>query len=491
MYQVLVVEDEPASMEHICMIIQNKCPGFSVIGTAEDGKSALEQLEYLCPDVLITDVRMPVMDGIFLIKRVKERFPEILSVIVSGYQEFEYAQTALRYGVCDYILKPIKPSVLQECMYRMQERLDEFYYRLRNRMIREMYRGNISDSKRFRCIFSQEEYYIALLRRNSLPRRFSEFRGVEVFSGREEQLMVYGRDEMEELYICPRELLFQGSFYQMLQHILEKKKKGTSFYTLVWQAKPISVKQLPQKIQELYQTMDHRLIIGKDQIIRIEERMEKRRRTEDDKENLNRLEYLIREKKYGEIPEEIGACFEKWEKAEYTQLWTEERVREIFHIFRKANLLDDPVEMCEYFLDEAFYYGENMQKLGEHIQQILCKKVEKDSPRTKLDTPEFFEKIEQYMREHLSEQISPKQVCSVFGISQAYLSRLFRKYDTMSFSQRMTVFRMEKAQELMKTKKELFIKDVAAMVGYEDQFYFSRIFRSVIGVSPTEYLKGN
>lgn len=238
--------------------------------------------------------------------------------------------------------------------------------------------------------------------------------------------------------------------------------------------------------------MDHRLIIGKDQMIRMEEeRLEKRRRAEDDKENLSRLEYLIREKKYGEIPGEIGACFEKWEKAEYTQLWTEERVREIFHIFRKANLLDDPVEMCEYFLDEAFYYGENMQKLGEHIQQILCKKVEKESPRTKLDTPEFFEKIEQYMREHLSEQISPKQVCSVFGISQAYLSRLFRKYDTMSFSQRMTVFRMEKAQELMKNKKDLFIKDVAAMVGYEDQFYFSRIFRSVIGVSPTEYLKGH
>lgn len=492
MYQVFVVEDEPASMEHICMIIQNKCPGFSVIGTAEDGKSALDQLEYLCPDVLITDVRMPVMDGIFLIKRVKERFPDILSVIVSGYQEFEYAQTALRYGVCDYILKPIKPSVLQECMYRMQERLDECYYRLRNRMIREMYRGNISDSRRFRRVFSQEEYYIALLRRNSLPRRFSEFRGVEVFSGREEQLMVYGRDEMEELYICPRELLFQGSFYQMLQHILEKKKKGTSFYTLVWQVKPISVKQLPQKIQELYQTMDHRLIIGKDQMIRIEEeRIEKRRRAEDDKENLSRLEHLIREKKYGEIPGEIGACFEKWEKAEYTQLWTEERVREIFHIFRKANLLDDPVEMCEYFLDEAFYYGENMQKLGEHIQQILCKKVEKDSPRTKLDTPEFFEKIQQYMRAHMSEQLSPKQVCSVFGISQAYLSRLFRKYDTVSFSQKMTVFRMEKAQELMKNKKDLFIKDVAAMVGYEDQFYFSRIFRSVIGVSPTEYLKGH
>ena len=185
MYQVFIAEDEPAALEHICTIIQNKCPYFQVIGTAEDGKSALEQLEYLRPDVLITDVKMPVMDGIFLIKRVKEKYPDILSVIISGYQEFEYAQSALHYGVCDYILKPVKPSTLQESMYMIQGRLDEYYYGLRNRIIRDMYTGNISDPALFRRIFCEDEYYIALLRRNSLPRRFAEFRGVEIFSIKE------------------------------------------------------------------------------------------------------------------------------------------------------------------------------------------------------------------------------------------------------------------------------------------------------------------
>lgn len=491
MYQVFVVEDEPAAMEHICMVVQNKCPEFQVIGTAEDGKSALEQLEYVCPDVLITDVRMPVMDGIFLIKRVKERYPNMLTIIISGYQEFEYAQTALRYGVCDYILKPVKPSVLQDCMYRMQERLEEFYYSLRNRMIREMHRGNISDMERFRRVFPSEEYYIALLRLNSLPRRFSEFRGMEVFSGKEEQLMVYGRDEMEELYICPKKLLFQGSFYQMLQHILEKKKKTINFYTLVWEAKPVQVSQLPKMIQKLYQIMDHSLVIGKNQVIRMGEQNEYSTKTIGDADTLERLEYLVKEQKYAEIPDEIMKCFEKWEKMGYTQLWTEERVREMFHIFRKANLLKESVEMSEYFFDEAFYYAESMQKLGEHIQQILCKKAKTDLSREKIDTPDFFEKIKRYMKEHMSEQISPKTICNIFGISQAYLSRLFRKYDTMSFSQRMTLFRIEKAKELLTNNRNLFIKDVASMVGYEDQFYFSRIFRSLTGVSPTEYIKLN
>ena len=84
MYRVFIAEDEPAAMKHICTIIEIKCPGFEVVGTADNGRSALEQIEKLQPDVLITDVKMPVMDGITLVKRIGEKYPEILSVIISG-----------------------------------------------------------------------------------------------------------------------------------------------------------------------------------------------------------------------------------------------------------------------------------------------------------------------------------------------------------------------------------------------------------------------
>ena len=106
MYRVLIAEDEPAAMQHISTIIRIKCPGFEVAGTADNGKTALEMLETLKPDILITDVKMPVMDGITLVKKAGEKYPEILSVIISGYQDFDYAREALRSGCCDYILKP-------------------------------------------------------------------------------------------------------------------------------------------------------------------------------------------------------------------------------------------------------------------------------------------------------------------------------------------------------------------------------------------------
>ena len=490
MYQVFIAEDEPAALQHICTIIQIKCPDFQVIGTAEDGESALEQLKNLSPDVLITDVKMPVMDGIALVKRVKEKYPDIFSVIVSGYKEFEYAQSALRFGVCDYILKPVKPSTLQESMYRIRGKLDEFYYGLRNQIVREMCTGICGDFVRLGRVFPEKEYYIALLRRNCLPRRFVESRGVEIFSAKEEQIMVYGRDEMESLYICPKKLLFHQSFYQMMTYTLEKEKRAGGFVTLVIKEEPIRTEKIPDTIKKLYQTLDHRLVIGKSQIIEMEKTLETSGNgIEIDHSSLNRLEYLVKEHRQGEIQNEISQCFLKWKEEGYTQLGIEERVREMFQIFRKANLLGESVEMSEYYIDEAFYYADSLQKLAENIEQILCCNLLEEPINVRIDTPEFFDKIEKYMREHLSEQLSPQIICSIFGISQTYLSRLFRKYGTSSFSKRITVFRMEKAQQLMQERKELFIKDIAWMVGYTDQFYFSRIFRSVVGVSPTEYIE--
>lgn len=488
MYQVFIAEDEPTALQYLCTIIENKCPDFQVVGTAENGKSALEQMEYLHPDVLITDVKMPVMDGIFLVKKVKEKYPNILSVIVSGYQEFEYAQTALKYGVCDYILKPVRPATLQESMYALQKRLSEYHYAKRNQMIRQMYTGEKLDPALLKKFFSDEAYYIALLRKNNLPRRFTEFGSVEIFSIKEEQMMLYGRDEMEALYICPVRLLFHDSFYQLMMHVLEKEQETKNFHTLVLLSKPVDTDQLPEKIRQLYQILNNHLIVGKNQIIKADNLNEGNELFISDN-SLKRLEYLAGEGSQQETAGEIMNCFTEWEKKNYSQLLTEELVREMFRIFRKAGLLEEAVSMCDFYIDEAFYYAENMQKLGENICQILCRNMADEARKSKIDTPEFFEKIEKYMNEHLAEALSHQYICGVFGISQAYLSRLFRKYSTESFNKRLTVLRVERAKEIMKQRPELFIKDVASMVGYEDQFYFSRIFRSMTGVSPTEYLE--
>ena len=89
-----------------------KCSDYEVIATASHGQEALELMEGQVPDLIITDIQMPVMNGLQLLAVVKEKYPEVLSVIVSGYQEFQYAQEAIRQGASEYILKPIVPSEL-------------------------------------------------------------------------------------------------------------------------------------------------------------------------------------------------------------------------------------------------------------------------------------------------------------------------------------------------------------------------------------------
>ena len=141
-------------------------------------------------------------------------------------------------------------------------------------------------------------------------------------------------------------------------------------------------------------------------------------------------------------------------------------------------MLEESVEACGYYMDEAFYYAENMKRLTESILQILGKNSDQEMTRGKMDTQEY-----------LANPLSPQMICRVFGISQTYLCRLFRSYSSKSFSKMLNELRVGKACEIMNSRSELFVKDIAVMVGYSDQFYFSRIFRSVKGVSPSEYME--
>lgn len=491
MYRIFVAEDEPAALNHILTLIELKCPRFEVTGTADNGKTAFEQMEKQLPDVLITDVRMPLMDGIELVCKVKEKYPSVLSVIISGYQEFDYARAAIQAGVCDYILKPVKPSVFQDCMRTIRGKLDKSYYTLRNRMLHKISTADtdIIDKIEFSRIFSEEGYYVALFRKNGLPQRFVNTGETEIFSIPEEQIMVYGRDEMETLCICPRELMVYGSFYELMQHIIEKEKRSASFYTLVLLGEAVPPAELPSAIQRLYQKLDSCLVIGKNRTIMLPDQEEQQARVLEEGNDLEYLRHLLSHGERRKATEEVERCFAEWEKREYTQLVIEDKVREIFGLFRRHHMLEESVEACGYYMDDAFYYAENMKRLTESVLQILGKNSNQEMARGKIDTQEYFERILCYMTENLANPLSPQMICRVFGISQTYLCRLFRSYSSKSFSKMLNEIRIEKACEIMNNRNELFVKDIAAMVGYADQFYFSRIFRAVKGVSPSEYME--
>jgi two-component system, response regulator YesN len=122
-YTIVLVDDEFMIKRSLSKLIEISGEPFQVVGEAEDGREALELVERYSPDLLITDIRMPFMDGLELIEAVKanQRTTEI--VILSGYDDFGYAQKALRMGVFDYLLKPIKPPLFYSMLQRLKEKL--------------------------------------------------------------------------------------------------------------------------------------------------------------------------------------------------------------------------------------------------------------------------------------------------------------------------------------------------------------------------------
>ena len=118
-YKVFFVEDEAITREGIRDNVDWGASGFEFCGEAADGEMALPLLHTTQPDVLITDIKMPFMDGLQLSKIVRERMPWVKIIILSGHDEFEYAQQAIKLGVTDYLLKPITVQKLQNVLQKL------------------------------------------------------------------------------------------------------------------------------------------------------------------------------------------------------------------------------------------------------------------------------------------------------------------------------------------------------------------------------------
>lgn len=116
MYKVILVEDEAIIRNGLRQLVEQVIGGYRVIGEAENGRSALDALKGAMPDLLITDIRMNEMNGIEMIKRIRDGYPDLYIMIVSGYADFEYAKQAMKYGITDYLLKPIDRVELAQAL---------------------------------------------------------------------------------------------------------------------------------------------------------------------------------------------------------------------------------------------------------------------------------------------------------------------------------------------------------------------------------------
>lgn len=489
MYSIIVVDDEPTAINHLCTLIQKKCLAFYVVATAENGQEGLEKIKEYQPDIVLTDIKMPVMSGIEMVKELYERKVDTLPIIISGHQEFEYAQTAIKSGVVGYLLKPIRPKDLIEVLERIRMNLQNKEYIQRNRLVKGLINGEIIEENKVKRYFASETYYGAIIRRNGLPRRFTTSDEREIFSPVEDMIFTYGRDEMEVLYLCPKEAVEQKAFQKLIEKKAKDIKYVADYMTSVIYYKSFSAFEIGRVIKELYRSLDSYVVIGKSQYLIVGDKKIKESILPLKEERiLEKVEFFLKKNSKDKVFPAIKEWLKEIESLSRTQLVLEGSIRKILYLLQRYEQQHMITYQEEVMLEDAFYYATTLEELIESLQDIVGKylKVEKVVAE-KIDTPEFLEGVKAYIQANIAEEISLPFICKRFGVSQTYLSKIFRKYEETSFNNYLINLRIEKAKELLRDSEGIYIKDVAAMVGYKDQFYFSRIFRSIVGVCPSDY----
>jgi two-component system response regulator YesN len=523
MYKVVLVDDEEIVREGI----RDKIPwgdlGFELIGTAENGQEAFHMIQSNQVDLLITDICMPIMDGLALTENVKNISPSIKIIILSGYDQFEYAQNAIKLGVQDYILKPITSKEMKALLFEVKKALDEemsgkaYLEALRRqvqeslplmkeRFLNQLISFPVSDEEFVRnCGYlsiplSQPPCMVLLIDLDSMDHGFEETQllqfavlnlSVEWLRGREE-LIVFSNQQGQTVILlsCVNPQLVQEQAFSIskeIQEVIQEKLKtqvSIGISNLAFQVKDIHV-----SYQEALAALEYRFLLGKNQIIHIAD-MEKKQCLFSQPLDLEKK--LLTNIKVGSIEEThqlIDSIFAYLEKSGLNrcQLYIMELLVMINKTFYELGLELQPLWGESFDSMTEFHQYKTMNEIKDWLKNV-CKDANLlISEKRTSSAKQQVEQAKQYILEHYADSnISLSSICKYLYVSVSYFSLIFKKETGETFVEFLTKFRLEKAKQLLKVT-DYKTYEIAEMAGYSDPQYFSAVFKKQVGVSPKEY----
>lgn len=485
MFRVFAVDDEASALEFVCQIVKKRCPGFEIVGTASGGAECLEKMKGQSVDVLLTDVRMPGMDGIALAEHVSREYPDVLTIVVSGYQEFDYVRGALKCGVYDYILKPLVPAAFAEVFERLRSVLEEKMLSRRNDLLRSLSRGERVDSEEIRHCFDEALYDCILVRRNGLPKRFANVGTPEIYEAGEGGLSIFGRDEMERIHLQSASSHLKDD----IEHLVQQAQSSSAYITAVSTLTPFPIERFADVLRRLQRLLDRKTVLGLSQIVYLEKPLDQNMGTEEaDTKTLENFERYLQTGRREKARDELRRLMQLWKEMRLPQLRLEQQLRYVLFLAGRTSGGSRFLQIGEHLLDDAFYSITSMEEMFSYMDDLLFADLAEKTEEARLDTPEQFALVRSYIDANFAQSLSLKQLAEEFGISQSYLSGMFRKYADKSFNTYLVEKRMDTACRLMQANPKGYVREIAEAVGYTDPFYFSKSFRAYTGKSPKEYL---
>lgn len=533
--KVFLVEDEMVIRRGIKNSIDWEKEGYIFCGEASDGELAYPMIIKEKPDILITDIRMPFMDGLELCKLVKKELPNIKILILSGYDEFDYAKEAIRLGVTEYLLKPISSGKLLEALNgvsesirrekedkdlvrKYMEEMRENTEHEKQKFFEQMIAGNLSmadaleTGKKYEMNLSAGMYNLLLFRftLGEENRKSGELLGeaeyaIEKLTERLEYVFEFQRgvEGWAFLLMADNEEQMSERVKELSKDLEEIMKNYSTIAYFGGIGQPVArLRELEELFREAERALAARFTMELNRIISVEDiRMAQNVDTLDDIEITS----------FGEI-EKTRTMLEKFlnngaedEIDEFVDVYINELPEENLKsvLMRQYIIMDAYIVMmsfCEKIegiegemqaqseeLKNSMKTSQTLEEIKNYIRMLLKKII---GVRDTISGRRYSDIIEiakdQIRKTYMSDEISLNTIAAEVGMSPSYFSSIFSKEMGKTFVEYLTEIRMDRAKELLMCSS-MKTSEIGYEVGYKDPHYFSYIFKKTQNCTPKEF----
>lgn len=533
MLKVFLVEDERIMREGLRDNMPWQQYGYEFVGEASDGEMALPLIRKTRPDVLITDIKMPFMDGLMLSRIVSKEFPSMKIIIVSGYDDFEYARQAIQIGIEQYILKPVTRENMKKVLIEVKEKIEserekKLYLEQFNKEMQEyeqMAKRHFFE-KVFSGQFPVEEIYVQM-EKLSLDLNAPCFNLVMVMAQKKNREGISQPDSIT-LLRCQEEMLYYFTKYpeylvfnwninmygilikgeeetvknathraiQNVVRIYAQAEKEYDWYMASGEP-VVRLSQLNECYNEVNQKLTLRYLMPNEHVFT---ETRNQQWTLNEKENIAKMDVakvnpniLNNFFEHGTV-EDVDNFIENY----FQSIW-EGLQSKIFRNYLLLNIRFLAIAYAEKlgcsqeeFLKkaEADILPENelnVETMKAHLRNLIRQVIlERDKEHTDRSHSVLEDALD-YIEEHYyQEGLSLNEVAAVIDVSPNYFSAIFSQEMDMTFIEYVTQKRMEKAKKLLR-QTTLHTAEIASQVGYKDAHYFSFVFKKTVGSTPREY----
>ncbi|MCD8012396.1 MAG: response regulator [Lachnospiraceae bacterium] len=490
MQTILIVEDEKLIRQGIRVIIQRSGVPVENIIECSNGQMALEVLNSQKVDVMFTDIRMPKMDGIELVKAMQSLPHQPLTVAVSGYDDFSYAVEMMRGGVREYLLKPVDRDSLRIIL----EKLEQEITAAREEETRKM----VSDRGRLRLIMESEDMSDA--QRTAIQEQLEGqlFSSYEVccFAGLsapvpEKKGFFLMLDELSAGSIC---IVESGSSSFLLKNELGDACVGVSRVHSGAGGLRQAYLEAAQARKEAFCRCAHTCWFSAADVTPLPA-------ADPSLEEIKKLVQMLGTDRFGECRYQVVQFLQKVKRGVYTPLQMEHYLSRLLDQIRTAyaavlKIRPDTVEPSDTkTLPDLpkrltdIYSWRSLDEYAEALSQWLDTVHEKTDNRSdEFRNRQKLEKAIRYIHENYSSDLNMAVVSNHVSMNYSLFSQEFKQYTGENFVSYLRSLRMEEAKRLLK-QTQLRVVEISQKVGYENEKHFMKTFKAVYGVSPSEFRK--